>query len=193
MKRIFQLSLIALSMFSKPILTNGQAPQRFNYQSVARNPSGEPITESNIGLRISIRDQIESGAILYQETHTATTNSFGLFTLSVGGGTVISGTFSSINWGSGAKFLEVEADFNGGTSYSKMGSAQLLSVPYALYSGNGTTGPQGVQGPVGPQGVAGLQGLPGTSGQNGINGLNILNDTTDPTVGSHQCWIGVIL
>ena len=74
---------------------------------------------------------------MYAERHAVTTNQFGLFTLSIGGGSVLSGTFSTINWGSGNKYIRTSVDLAGGTTYVLMGMSQLLSVPYALYSGNG--------------------------------------------------------
>ena len=42
--------------------------------------------------------------------------------------------FSAINWGNGSFFIETSIDFSGGFSYAVMGTSQLLSVPYALYS-----------------------------------------------------------
>ncbi|MGE0587372.1 MAG: hypothetical protein AB7O48_02275 [Cyclobacteriaceae bacterium] len=164
----------------------GQAPQGFKYQSVARNSSGLPIASSNIGLRVRIHDQTETGSVVYSETHTAATNAFGVFSLSIGGGIPQSGTFAGINWGSGAKFMEIEADFSGGTSYTSMGTSQLLSVPYALYSENGTPGPKGDkgdpgnQGPQGIQGEAGPQGLKGDTGDPGVafDDTQILVDKT---------------
>jgi uncharacterized protein (TIGR02145 family) len=47
-------------------------------------------------------------------------------------GTVLSGTFSGINWGKNAKFLQVEMDPAGGTTYTDLGTTQMMSVPYAL-------------------------------------------------------------
>ncbi len=58
-------------------------------------------------------------------------------------GTVVTGTFSSIGWGSGPKYLQVEVDPAGGSSYTDAGTSQLLSVPYSIYSntaGNGVSG-----------------------------------------------------
>jgi uncharacterized protein (TIGR02145 family) len=60
--------------------------------------------------------------------------------LVVGQGTATTGTFSTINWGSGSYFLGIE--LNSGSGYVAMGTTQLLSVPYALYansSGNAPT------------------------------------------------------
>jgi hypothetical protein len=111
-----------------------QTPEAIKYQSVARNLSGQTINNTLISVRFSIIDQISTGTVLYSETHSPTTNEFGLFSLNIGTGAVVSGIFASIDWGTNDKFLKVEADFSGGTSFIEMGTSQLLSVPYALYA-----------------------------------------------------------
>ena len=110
-----------------------QTPQALNYQAVARNTTGAILANQSVGIRISITDG-SAGATLYQETHTVTTNQFGLFTLGVGNGTVVSGIFSSIPWATITPWLQVEMDPAGGSAYVMMGSSALLSVPYALHS-----------------------------------------------------------
>jgi hypothetical protein len=40
-----------------------------------------------------------------------------------------------VDWSNGLKFLQVEMDIAGGTTYSDMGTQQMMSVPYALYAG----------------------------------------------------------
>lgn len=116
-----------------PVILNAQAPQAISYQAVARNAQGQIIPAQNIGVRFSILDGSVTGTVLYEETHSTTTNNFGLFTLSIGMGSPVSGTFSTISW-SGDKFLKVEIAPEGGTSYLLEGTTQLLSVPYALYA-----------------------------------------------------------
>lgn len=111
-------------------------PQKFNYQGVARNSSGNPLASQTIALRISILDGSASGPVLYSETHSATTNSYGLYNVAVGGGTIVTGTMGSINWAAGDRFVKVEIDPVGGTSFVDLGATQLLSVPYALSSGS---------------------------------------------------------
>jgi hypothetical protein len=64
--------------------------------------------------------------------------------MNIGGGVLVSGNFSTIDWSAGPYFLEVEFDPAGGASFTSMGTSQLLSVPYALYaetSGNSTPTP----------------------------------------------------
>lgn len=126
-----------LSFFSSAVTLYAQAPQSFSYQAVARDMAGNIIANKAVSLRFSILDGSSSGTLVYQETQSATTNVLGLCNVSVGQGTVTSGNFSTINWGNGSKFLRVEIDPNGGSSYTVMGTTQMLSVPYALYAGNG--------------------------------------------------------
>ncbi len=116
--------------------TSAQAPQGIPYQAIARNASGVAIANTAVKVRFSIRDSIATGPIRYQETHNPTTSALGLFSVNVGMGTVVSGTFSGINWGKNAKFLQVELDPAGGETYTDLGTTLMMSVPYALYAGN---------------------------------------------------------
>jgi hypothetical protein len=135
-----------LSFFFFFLTANAQSPQKMSYQAVIRNASNNLVANSTVGMQISILQGSASGTIVYVETQTPTTNINGLVTLEIGTGTVISGTFATINWANGPYFIKTETDPSGGTSYSIVGTSEFLSVPYALYSLNGTPGPQGIQG-----------------------------------------------
>jgi hypothetical protein len=111
-----------------------QAPQAFSYQAIANNANGTPVVNGSVKVRISILDNTATGAVLYTETHTKTTNAQGLFNLNIGQGTVTTGTFAGINWAVNSKFVKVELDPAGGTNYTTVGTSQLQSVPYALYA-----------------------------------------------------------
>lgn len=111
-----------------------QAPQKFNYQGVARLISGDIIPEQGISIRASILHGSPAGASQYAETHAVTTNTLGLFTTSIGGGTLVSGNFANITWDNGDKYLKIEIDPAGGNNYTLTGTFQLLSVPYSLES-----------------------------------------------------------
>jgi hypothetical protein len=91
-------------------------------------------------MQVSILQGSVSGTAVYVETQTPTTNTNGLAGLEIGGGTVVSGNFANINWANGPYFIKTETDPNGGTNYTITGTSQLLSVPYALFSGNGILG-----------------------------------------------------
>jgi hypothetical protein len=109
-------------------------PQKMSYQAVARDAAGNPIANRTIGLRFTIREASAGGPDLYSETMTTTTNSMGTFNVEVGGGAPTLGSFNSIPWSNGPKFLNIKLDPNGGTTYTDMGSYQLLSVAYAQYA-----------------------------------------------------------
>ncbi|AWI26691.1 hypothetical protein HYN49_12715 [Flavobacterium pallidum] len=113
-----------------------QVPQGISYQAIALNAVGQPVASANVGVRLSILDDSASGTVLYTETQIKATSAQGLFTLVIGQGTPVTGTFSGINWGMNSKFLKVEMDVAGGTNYAAVGTTQLLSVPYAMYAGN---------------------------------------------------------
>lgn len=113
-----------------------QVPESFNYQAVVRDGSGTIIDNQSINFRTSIRDLSTTGTILYQETHLISTNDFGLANLEIGNGILVSGSFATIPWGINDKYLEVECDPSGGTSFEQMGTARLRSVPYSLFSRN---------------------------------------------------------
>ena len=169
MKKIF--SFVILNCFV--IVAFAQAPQGFNYQAVARNSSGIALVSQPIGLQISLLQGTASGTIVYTETHAVTSNNLGLVNLVVGNGTVVTGTFTTINWAAGPYFIEVSMDITGGTTYLLMGTQQLMSVPYALYaenSGSGATGSTGSTGATGTAGAAGATGAAGTAGVTGATG-----------------------
>src|SRR5688572_2226858 len=134
--------LLMLVFLCTVVLTKAQAPALLNYQGIARNPGGNVLPNKNIKLRLSIHDGTPAGAVVYSETRALTTNAFGLFNVAIGsaGAAAITGTISSINWGSGNKYLQVEIDPEGGSLFTNMGTSQLLSVPYALFAGHSAPG-----------------------------------------------------
>jgi len=130
--------LLVLLLFIWSNVSLSQAPQRVNYQTVIRNNAGELVKSHAVRIKVSILQGSASGAAVYIETHTPNTNANGLATVEVGNGTPVSGSFSSIQWGTGTYYLKVETDPTGGTTYSISGTSQILSVPYALYSRRAT-------------------------------------------------------
>lgn len=126
--------ILALVMLIIANYLFSQSPQSFSYQAVVRNDLGAVIENQNVGIKIDIHQSSASGTAIYSESHAPTTNAFGLINIEVGTGSVLSGTFAGINWGADSYFIEISLDQNGGTSYQSMGTSQLLSVPYSLYS-----------------------------------------------------------
>jgi hypothetical protein len=145
-----------------------QAPQNMSYQAVIRDVGGNLITNSTVGVQISILQGSSGGTAVFVETHSALTNANGLLSITIGNGTLVSGMFNAINWASGPYFLKTETDPSGGTNYTISGTSQLLSVPYALYAATG-----GTPGPTGPPGINGLNGNDGIS----VDSVYVLNDS----------------
>src|SRR5688572_6954681 len=137
MKKILLFLLITYSS-----IINAQVPNQINYQGIARNAVGNVIPGKNIAIRLSIRDGNATGTIVYREVRNVTTSNLGLFSIAIGstGAVSVTGTIAGINWNLGAKFLQVEIDPEGGSSFIDLGAGQLLSVPYSLFAGNAASG-----------------------------------------------------
>ena len=135
-----QLLLVSALLFGALLSLQAQAPQAIQYQTIIRNAAGEVVMNQNVGLQLTVRQTTAIGTAVYQETHTKMTNDYGLVNLQIGAGTT-SDDMSAIDWSQGPYYLEVGLDLTGGSSYTVMGTTQLLSVPYALYAekaGSGT-------------------------------------------------------
>jgi len=81
-----------------------QAPEMMSYQAVVRDGSNALVASSSVGMQISILQGSSSGTAVYVETQTPTSNANGLVSIEIGAGTVVSGSFSSIDWGNDTYF-----------------------------------------------------------------------------------------
>ena len=130
-------TLSTFILFCLFISSFAQAPQGIPYQSIIRNGNGNLLINQSVQVRFTIHDSTMNGNIVYQETHATTTSATAMLILTIGLGNVVTGNFSTINWGNGAKFMQVELEANGGNNYIDLGTQQMMSVPFALYAGNG--------------------------------------------------------
>ena len=121
-----------------PLLIMAQAPQGFTYQGVATDNNGFELQNQTISIQASILSSSATGTTVWQETHTTTTDTFGLFNVAIGEGASTSSgssaTFSEIDWGAASHFMKVEIDVSGGANYVHVGTSQMMSVPYALHA-----------------------------------------------------------
>jgi hypothetical protein len=117
-----------------------QVPQKMSYQAVVRDGSDALVVSTTIGMQISILQGSSTGTAVYVETQTPSTNANGLVSVEIGTGSVMSGSFSSIDWSTGNYYIKSETDLAGGTSYTISGTSQLLSVPYAMHAGSAAGG-----------------------------------------------------
>ncbi|HOM41582.1 MAG TPA: hypothetical protein PK064_11790, partial [Bacteroidales bacterium] len=149
MKTRFILSVIFI--LSSMLCALSQTPQGFTYQAIARNASGDAISNQSLPVRLTIQSDSLGGTTFWQELHSSvTTNSFGLFTVIVGKGTRQASstvpTFSDIDWKVIPKFIKTEVYYN--SEWKNMGSSRLWSVPYSMVASN-------LSGPVGKLDVKG--------------------------------------
>ncbi len=108
-----------------------QSPETISYQAVIRNSSDALVTNTQIGMEINIRQGTPTGTVVYSETQTPATNANGLVSIEIGGGE----GFSTIDWSAGPYYIETKTAVTPPlTSYTIMGTSQLLSVPYALHA-----------------------------------------------------------
>ena len=125
-------TILLLTVYCSINSVFAQAPQKMNYQAVVRNANNELVANTIIGMKISILKTSATGTAVYEETQNPTTNNNGLAVIEIGNGTVVSGSFSGIDWANDLYFVKTETDPFGGTNYTISGTSQLTSVPYAL-------------------------------------------------------------
>jgi len=139
-KPMYKLSayLMALALSGGLLLSPGEAraqvPQKFNYQGIARDAKGNPMSQKTMSLKLSVLPTADATSPEYEEIQSVTTNEFGLYTLQIGAGQAITGEMKTVKWETGNKYIRVAIDPMGGTNYSDAGTTQLLSVPYAIYA-----------------------------------------------------------
>lgn len=127
MKTISKL-VLALSML---ITLSVTAQQGINYKALIKDGSGNVIANDLIVVQFTILQGVAETNV-YQETFTPTTDANGIVILNIGEGTIVSGVFSDIDWGSDTHALKVEINTGGGLI--DMGTTQFKTVPYALSS-----------------------------------------------------------
>jgi len=159
MKRI--LSFLGI-IFCLVQSVDAQLVNGVNFQGVARNASGMIISNRKITVRLTVREGSATGVFEYSEVKSVVTNAVGLFVVVLGDptppSTIVTGSYTNINWSTGNKYLEVEIDPNGGIDFVSMGSQKVNFVPFAHYA-------YGVD----AKNVAGVLGL--AQGGTGVNNL----------------------
>ncbi len=104
------------------------APKFINYQGIARDASGTPIT-SAFDIQFTIKNPT---ATVHNEFQNGIQpNSLGLFTTVIG---KAPNTLTLAAWDNGPFTLDVS--INTGSSFTLVGSQQLVSVPFSLFAGN---------------------------------------------------------
>src|SRR5574344_765968 len=102
MKKVF--TFLAAVLLTASVFA--QSPEKMSYQAVIRDASDILVTDTQIGMQISILQGSTSGTAVYVETQTPTNNANGLVSIEIGGGS----GFNTIDWANGPYFIETKTD-----------------------------------------------------------------------------------
>ena len=125
-----RLLLLITLLMALPIM----AQNGINYKAIVKDDAGNIIANDLIVVQFEIREGSETGTVVYQESHTTTTDANGIIVVNIGEGTPITGTFGAIDWASDPHFLNVQV--NTGAGLVDLGTTEFKAVPYALAAGN---------------------------------------------------------
>ncbi|HRF80383.1 MAG TPA: beta-propeller fold lactonase family protein, partial [Flavobacteriales bacterium] len=108
----------------------------FSYQAVVRDNAGDPVASQTVGVQVTIQ---AGPSDTYVETHSATTDAYGLIALTIGQGTPVGGsaipTFADVPWASGLSVTySVSVDVTGGTNYTFLSGGPFKAVPFAMHA-----------------------------------------------------------
>ena len=116
-------TFILSTLFTLACLMPSQLRAQIGYQvSLLNTATGEPQANKTVNVNIAITNAEDE--IVYTEIQTATTNDFGILSLSVGN----ENTFKNADWNKLPFYISVTAD---GTL---IGKSQILTVPVAEYA-----------------------------------------------------------
>jgi hypothetical protein len=104
------------------------------YQAIARDLSGEILSNQEASLIVNLHSNNNSGKNYYSEEHTITINQFGLFSLVIGEGKKSNGNFKNIPWSDDDIWMQISIKYGNDSNYSIISDSKLLSVPYAFHA-----------------------------------------------------------
>ena len=128
--------LLVVLLIASAICLNAQTAG-LSYQAVILNPDAQEIpgvdaqenllVNATVGIQFTITNV--SGNEEYQESHTVSTDMYGMVNLLIGAGNNSYNSFSDIVWDGASKKLKVDIDFSGGTNYSLLSENNLVYMP----------------------------------------------------------------
>ena len=115
-----------------------QVPPGFNYQALARDDSGMPLSEATIQVRLVFLTDIDKNIIVWDEVHSSVvTDKHGIFSVVAGTGAMQPSSavpsFRDINWSVPSMFIRTYIYYQ--KEWHEMGTSRLWSVPYATSAG----------------------------------------------------------
>jgi hypothetical protein len=132
MKKVY----ILFAFLGLAILANAQSTATFNYQLVVRDNLGYQLADKIVHFRLSIIKESPDGTVVYSESQNETTNQLGVVTLQIGGGSPLTGSMASVEWGKFDYYLRTEIDTSGvmPLTYDTLGTSKFQYVPLSVYA-----------------------------------------------------------
>ena len=142
MKKVF------LFFFIFFLTLDANAQSGIFFQAIARDRNANPAKDRKLYVQTNIIQSTTTGTIVLTEEHQTFTDAFGIFSIMVGSGRRVGGTFtglSTIDWSKGPYYLNLKivitpVTIGTGWDYNKewvdIGTTIFGTVPFALYSAN---------------------------------------------------------
>jgi microcystin-dependent protein len=141
MKKVF---LLFVSLFILFQASFSQDSKGFSFQGIARDAAGSIFAGQTVSTTITLKN---GNTDVYQEEHSVTTDDYGVFSLIIGQGTVITGnnlasSFSDVDFTNSLN-VKIDVSINNGPQNTLVNYA-LQSVPYAKHASSATRAFNGV-------------------------------------------------
>ncbi len=130
MKKIYQVTITILLLCALNTVF-AQSTDYFNYQAVIRSSDGVIMQNQEVWVQFSIEN--ENGTEFFVEEQEVTSDAYGVINISVGGGTIIRGAWSDINWEDGLLLL-VAIDYDKDGTIDLNGTNLISPVPKANFA-----------------------------------------------------------
>ena len=170
LKKIFFPLLMILCCINN-IASAQVTPDGILFQAVARDANGNAAAGRNIYAKVNLLKGTKDGISVYAESFKVVSTDDGVFTIVIGKGTRTSGVagLSSIAWNEALHFVNIQIaiepslptpGWSADNNYLDMGTSQLWTVPYALFSSKATVADSAMS-------ISTI--VPGSKGGTGVN------------------------
>ena len=147
------------------------SPDGILFQAVARDANGNAAAGRNIYAKVNLLKSTATGTSVYAESFKVVSTDDGVFTIVIGKGTRTSGVagLTSIAWNEALYFVNIQIaiepslptpGWSADNNFVDMGTSQLWTVPYALFSSKATVADSAMS-------ISTI--VPGSKGGTGVN------------------------
>jgi hypothetical protein len=185
-KKILTLVVLA-TLLSATNLIAQITPDGILFQAIAKDANGNGAAGRNIYAKVNLLKGTATGTSVYAETFKVVSTDEGIFTIVIGKGTRTSGVanLKEILWNEALYFINIQIaieptvpgiGWSADNNYVDMGTSQLWTVPYALFSSKATVADSAMS-------ISTI--VPGSKGGTGVN-----NDGKTITLGQNLTFKG---